>query len=77
MCKCSAMLVKRFPRYDLPKNGRRVNFCEKTSQSNVNNFFLLEIGSSMIALFKALIWLHNSYLTNYEKSQKTKSYIFW
>ena len=24
----------------------------------------------MIALFKALIWLYNSYLTNYNKSQK-------
>ena len=33
-------------------------------------FFLLEVGSSMIALFKALIWLYNSYLTNYNKSQK-------
>ena len=27
----------------------------------------------MIALFKALIWLYNSYLTNYNKSQKPKS----
>ena len=27
--------------------------------------FLLEVGSSMIALFKALIWLYNSYLTNW------------
>ena len=27
----------------------------------------------MIALFKALIWLYNSYLTNYKKSQKPKS----
>ena len=26
-------------------------------------FFLLGVGSSMIALFKALIWLYNSYLT--------------
>ena len=24
-------------------------------------FFLLEVGSSMIALFKALIWLYNTY----------------
>ena len=32
-------------------------FCDKTSQSNVNNFFLLEVGSSMITLSKALIWL--------------------
>ena len=30
----------------------------------------------MIALFKALIWLNNSYLTNYNKSQKPESYIF-
>ena len=30
----------------------------------------------MIALFKALIWLYNSYLTNYKKSQKPKSYMF-
>ena len=35
-------------------------------------FFLLEIGSSMIVLFKALIWLYNSYLTNYKTSKKTK-----
>ena len=40
-------------------------------------FFLLEVGSSMIALFEALIWLYNSYLTNYNKSQKPESYIFW
>ena len=39
--------------------------------------FLLEVESSMIALFKALIWLYNSYLTNYKQSQKPKSYIFW
>ena len=38
---------------------------------------LLEVGSSMIALSKALIWLYNSYLTNYNKSQKPESYIFW
>ena len=31
----------------------------------------------MIALFKALIWLYNSYLTNYNKSQKPESYIIW
>ena len=31
--------------------------CDKTSQSNVNNFFLLEVGSLNIALFKAV----NSY----------------
>ena len=68
---------KRFPRYDLPKKGKIVDFCDKTSQSNVNNFFLLEVGCSMIALFKALIWLYNSYLTNYKKSQKPKSSIFW
>ena len=30
-------------------------FCDKTSQSNVNNFFLLEVGSSKIAVFKVLI----------------------
>ena len=24
---------------DFPKNGKRVDFCDKTSQSNVNNFF--------------------------------------
>ena len=24
-------------------------------------FFLVELGSSLIALFKALIWLYNSY----------------
>ena len=64
-------------RYDLPKNGKSVDFCDKTSQSNVNNFFLLEVGSSMIVLFKAVIWLYNSYLTNYKKSHKPKSYIFW
>ena len=46
---------KRFPRYDLPKNGKRVIFCDKTSQSNVNNFFLLEVGSSKIDVFKVLI----------------------
>ena len=40
-------------------------------------FFLLEVGSSMIALFKALIWLYNSYLSNYNKSPKPKSDIFW
>ena len=55
------MYVKRFPSYDLRKNGKWVDFCDKTSQSNVNNFFLLEVGSSMIALFKALIWLYNTY----------------
>ena len=49
----------------------------KTSQSNVNNFFLLEVGCFMIALFKAIIWLYNSYLTNYKKSQKPKSSMFW
>ena len=31
----------------------------------------------MIAPFKALIWLYNNYLTNYKKSQKPKSDIFW
>ena len=40
-------------------------------------FFLLEVGSSTIALFKALILLYNSYLTNYKKSQKAKSAICW
>ena len=25
--------------YDLPKNGKRVVFCDKTRQLNVNNFF--------------------------------------
>ena len=31
--------VNGFPRYDLPKNGKRVVFCDNTPQSNVNNFF--------------------------------------
>ena len=39
-------------------------------------FFLLEVGSSMIALFKALIWLYNKIIDNFKKSQKQKSYIF-
>ena len=41
-------------------------------------FFLLELGSSMIALFKLLC--NGSIITiidNYKKSQKAKSYIFW
>ena len=33
-------------------------------------FFLLEVGSSMIALFKALIWLYNSYLRGFAKLKK-------
>ena len=40
--------VKRFPRYNLANNGKRVVFCDKTRQSNVNNFVLLEVGISMI-----------------------------
>ena len=33
-------------------------------------FFLLEVGSSMIALFKALIWLYNTYYTTNLKNKK-------
>ena len=39
-------------------------------------FFLLEVGSSMIALFKALIWLYNTYYSLLKKAQTQKSYIF-
>ena len=38
--------------------------------------FLLEVGSSMIVLFKALIWHYKSIINIYKKSQKPKSYIF-
>ena len=47
-----------------------VDFYDKTSQSNVNNFFLLEVGRSMIALFKALMWQYNINIDNYKKSKK-------
>ena len=40
-------------------------------------FFLLEVGSSMIAPFKALILDSNSIIDNYKKSQKPKHCIFW
>ena len=40
--------------------GKKVVFCDKISRSNVNNFFLLEVGSSMIALFKANIYAISS-----------------
>ena len=57
------------------KNGKRFFATRPVSQMSIT-FFLLEVGRSMIALFKALIWLYNSYLTNYKKSQKPKSFIF-
>ena len=69
-------------KFDLPKMEKRVVFsifATKPVSQNLMSIavFLLEVGSSMIALFKALMWFNNSYLTNYKKSQKPKSYIFW
>ena len=72
------MKVKLFPRYDLPKNGKRVDFCDKTSQSNVNNVFSirgrkLHDSSFLKLLYGSIIAI----IDNYKKSQKSKSYIFW
>ena len=58
------------------KMGKGLFFETRPVSQMSITFFLLEVGSSMIALVKALIWHYNSVIDNYEKSQKPKSCIF-